>query len=108
MSEGDSKIPSAVLRAWRGLRGTAGEPSRTWLAAGAPAAVVVGFHSCQSVEAGQVAVRVNNVSGSMEVITQPEAADTVKFNDTLTFSSAEGLPSVLRPRQFAEQFMGAR
>lgn len=53
-------------------------------------------------------MRVNNVSGSMEVITQPEAADTVKFSDTLTFSSAEGLPSVLRPRQFAEQFMGAR
>jgi hypothetical protein len=37
-----------------------------------------------------------------------QAADNVKFDDTLTFSSAEGIPSVLRLRQFAEQFMGAR
>ena len=36
-----------------------------------------------------------------------QAADNVKFADTLTFSSAEGIPSVLRLRQFAEQFMGS-
>jgi hypothetical protein len=37
-----------------------------------------------------------------------QAADNVKFAKELTFSSAEGVPSVLRLRQFAEQFMGAR
>ncbi|HTR49433.1 MAG TPA: SPFH domain-containing protein [Kofleriaceae bacterium] len=70
MSDPESKIPSAVLRAWRGLRGTSG-PSRLWLAAGALVVLIIGFRSCQSVEAGEVAVRVNNVTGSMEVITQP-------------------------------------
>jgi hypothetical protein len=34
------------------------------------------------------------------------AADNVKFGESLTFSSADGIPSVLRLRQFAEQFMG--
>jgi hypothetical protein len=37
-----------------------------------------------------------------------QAAEHVKFARELTFSSAEGVPSVLRLRQFAEQFMGAR
>ena len=37
-----------------------------------------------------------------------QAADNVKFADTLTFSSADGIPAVLRLRAFAEQFMGAR
>ena len=37
-----------------------------------------------------------------------QAADNVKFGDTLTFSSADGIPAVLRLRAFAEQFMGAR
>jgi SPFH domain / Band 7 family len=36
------------------------------------------------------------------------AALNVQFAPTLTFSSAEGIPSVLRLRQFAEQFMGQR
>jgi hypothetical protein len=35
-----------------------------------------------------------------------KAAENVKFSETLTFSSADGIPSVLRLRQFAEQFMG--
>jgi regulator of protease activity HflC (stomatin/prohibitin superfamily) len=71
MSESESKIPAAVLRAWRGMRGAADAPSRLWLAAGAITATILAFHSCASIEAGQVAVRVNNVTGSMEVITQP-------------------------------------
>jgi SPFH domain / Band 7 family len=37
-----------------------------------------------------------------------QAAENVEFAKTLTFSSGEGIPSVLRLRQFAEQFMGAR
>ncbi len=36
------------------------------------------------------------------------AADNVKFAESLTFSSSDGIPSVLRLRQFAEQFMGGR
>jgi hypothetical protein len=36
------------------------------------------------------------------------AALNVQFAPILTFSSAEGIPSVLRLRQFAEQFMGQR
>lgn len=35
-----------------------------------------------------------------------QAADNIKFADTLTFSSAEGIPAVLRLRQFAVLFMG--
>jgi hypothetical protein len=37
-----------------------------------------------------------------------QAADNIEFAKALTFSSAEGIPAVLRLRQFAEQFMGAR
>jgi hypothetical protein len=37
-----------------------------------------------------------------------QAADNVKFADTLTFSSADGIPAVLRLRNFALQFMGGR
>jgi hypothetical protein len=37
-----------------------------------------------------------------------QAAGNVEFAKALTFSSAEGIPAVLRLRQFAEQFMGAR
>lgn len=35
-----------------------------------------------------------------------QAALNVKFGETLTFSSSDGIPSVLRLRHFAEQFMG--
>jgi SPFH domain / Band 7 family len=35
-----------------------------------------------------------------------QAADNVKFAETLTFSSADGIPAVLRLRNFAVQFMG--
>lgn len=37
-----------------------------------------------------------------------QAADNVKFADTLTFSDQGGIPAILRLRSFAEQFMGAR
>jgi hypothetical protein len=37
-----------------------------------------------------------------------QAAENIEFAKALTFSSAEGIPSVLRLRQFAEQFMGSR
>jgi regulator of protease activity HflC (stomatin/prohibitin superfamily) len=71
MSDNDPKIPPAVLRAWRGIKGEPGQPSRLWLLGGALAVLIIGIRSCSTIEAGQVAVRVNNVTGSMEVITQP-------------------------------------
>ncbi len=37
-----------------------------------------------------------------------KAADNVTFNKTLTFNSSDGIPAVLRLRNFARQFMGAR
>jgi len=53
------------------IRGARGEPSRLWLAAGALVLVVVAARSCTSIEAGQVAVRINNLTGATEVVTQP-------------------------------------
>jgi membrane protease subunit HflC len=53
------------------LRGARGEPSWPWLAAGALVVIVLGTRSCATVDAGQVAVRINNVTGATEVITQP-------------------------------------
>ncbi|TMQ15137.1 MAG: hypothetical protein E6J90_25910 [Deltaproteobacteria bacterium] len=53
------------------VRGARGEPSRLWLAAGALAVVIFAARSCATVEAGQVAVRINNLTGATEVITQP-------------------------------------
>lgn len=59
---------------------------------------------------GEYEVKLNALLGSPagRAYVAWRAADNVKFSDTLTFSSAEGIPSVLRLRQFAEQFMGAR
>jgi hypothetical protein len=37
-----------------------------------------------------------------------KSADNIEFSKKLTFSSAEGIPSVLRLRNFAEQFMGKK
>jgi membrane protease subunit HflC len=62
---------NAARRVFSVLRGASGEPSRLWLAAGAIVLLIVFSRSCASVEAGQVAVRVNNITGNMEVITQP-------------------------------------
>jgi regulator of protease activity HflC (stomatin/prohibitin superfamily) len=61
----------AGRKIWSFLKGAGGEPSRLWIAGAAIVMVIVGFRSCASVEAGQVAVRINNITGSTEVITQP-------------------------------------
>ncbi|MCX5744915.1 MAG: SPFH domain-containing protein [Proteobacteria bacterium] len=53
------------------LKGTGEEPSRFWLAGAALVVVILAFRSCASLDAGQVAVRINNISGAMDVITQP-------------------------------------
>lgn len=53
------------------LRGAGDQPSRLWLAGAALVVLVVAGRSCTTIEAGQVAVRINNVTGATEVITQP-------------------------------------
>ena len=59
---------------------------------------------------GEYEVKLNALLGSPSgrAYVAWRAADNVKFAETLTFSSAEGIPSVLRLRQFAEQFMNGR
>ena len=68
MSETTERARRSILSF---IRGTKGEPSRLWLAAAALVVAIVAFRSCASVEAGQVAVRINNVTGATEVVTQP-------------------------------------
>jgi len=53
------------------LRGAQDEPSRLWVVGAAVILLVLATRSCATVEAGQVAVRINNVTGGNEVITQP-------------------------------------
>ena len=53
------------------FKGAGGEPSRLWLAGAAIVVALFAFHSCTTIDAGQVAVRINNLTGATEVITQP-------------------------------------
>lgn len=57
---------------------------------------------------GEYETRLNALLGSPagRAYVAYQAADNVKFSETLTFSDQGGIPSVLRLRQFAEQFMG--
>lgn len=48
-----------------------GDPSKLWLIGAAVVVLLIGFRSCVTLEPGHVAVRVNNVTGSIETITQP-------------------------------------
>lgn len=59
---------------------------------------------------GEYEVKLNALLGSPagRAYVAYKTAANVQFAKTLSFSSAEGIPSVLRLRQFAEQFMGAR
>ncbi|MBX3155094.1 MAG: hypothetical protein KF773_03770 [Deltaproteobacteria bacterium] len=53
------------------FRGGSTQTSRLWIAGALILVAVVGVRSCASVDAGQVAVRINNITGKTEVITQP-------------------------------------
>jgi membrane protease subunit HflC len=64
-----SKNP--LPRVWQVIRGSGRAPSRLWVAAALIAVALISFRSCTTIEAGQVAVRINNVTGSIDVITQP-------------------------------------
>lgn len=44
---------------------------RLWIAGAVLTVALIGIRSCSSIDPGQVAVRVNNVTGSLETITQP-------------------------------------
>lgn len=59
---------------------------------------------------GEYEVKLNALLGSPagRAYVAYKSAANVQFSKTLSFSSGEGIPSVLRLRQFAEQFMGAR
>jgi regulator of protease activity HflC (stomatin/prohibitin superfamily) len=67
------------------IRKAGGEPSRLWLVGGALVVVVLAARSCATVEAGQVAVRINNITGSTEVITQPGLIMRLPFGIHDTF-----------------------
>ena len=59
---------------------------------------------------GEYEIKLNQLLGSPagKAYVAYKTAENVTFAKTLSFSSSEGIPSVLRLRQFAEQFMGAR
>lgn len=59
---------------------------------------------------GEYEVKLNALLGSPagKAYVAYKSAANVTFAKTLSFSSSEGIPSVLRLRQFAEQFMGVR
>lgn len=67
MSETTERAKRSILGVLRG----AGGPSRLWIAGAALVLVIIAFRSCTSIDAGEVAVRINNITGSTEVITQP-------------------------------------
>ena len=60
----DGQIPHAVAN-------DVSRRSAVWLGGAAIILVILCFRSCASIEPGQVAVRINNVTGGTEVITQP-------------------------------------
>ena len=66
-----SKSTEARDRAAGALRSLGANPSRLWIAGAAIVLVVLASRSCVTVESGHVAVRVNNLTGSVETITQP-------------------------------------
>ena len=57
---------------------------------------------------GEFEIKLNALLGSPagSAYVAYKSAENVEFAKTLTFSSSEGIPSVLRLRQFAQQFMG--
>jgi membrane protease subunit HflC len=66
MSELGERAKRSILGLFR-----RGEPSRLWIAGAALVLFIVAFRSCATIDAGEVAVRVNNITGSMDVVTQP-------------------------------------
>lgn len=61
------------------LAGFRRQRSRLWIVGAAICLLVVGFHSCAEVQPGQVAVRVNNVTGNVETLTRPGLIVSLPF-----------------------------
>jgi hypothetical protein len=53
------------------LAGFKRQKTRLWIAGAAICVVLIAFNTCAEVEPGQVAVRVNNVTGNVETLTRP-------------------------------------
>ncbi|HUQ04662.1 MAG TPA: SPFH domain-containing protein [Kofleriaceae bacterium] len=67
MSNGDK----AREQARAALKNLGGDRSKLWIVGGVVVLVLIAFRSCVNVDPGHVAVRVNNITGSVETITQP-------------------------------------
>jgi membrane protease subunit HflC len=61
------------------LSGFGKHKERLWIAGALVVVILVGMRSCTSIEPGQVAVRVNNVTGAIDTITQPGAILQLPF-----------------------------
>ncbi|MEZ4403332.1 MAG: SPFH domain-containing protein [Kofleriaceae bacterium] len=58
-------------RAEAALASMRGDRTRLWLVAAAVVTLIIATRSCVTIEPGHVAVRVNNLTGAVETITQP-------------------------------------
>jgi hypothetical protein len=66
-----SATDNARDKAEAALRSLGGNLSRLWIVGAGLVLVILAFRSCVTVEPGHVAVRVNNLTGAVETITQP-------------------------------------
>jgi membrane protease subunit HflC len=58
-------------RATEFFRGFGKQMSRLWIVGAAICLTLVGINTCSEIDPGQVAVRVNNVTGSVDTLTRP-------------------------------------
>ncbi len=61
------------------FQGFAKHKDRLWIVGAAVMLILIGTRSCTSIQPGQVAVRVNNVTGEVDTITQPGAILELPF-----------------------------
>jgi len=61
------------------LSGFGKHKERLWIAGALVVVILVGMRSCTSIEPGQVALRVNNITGAVDTITQPGAILELPF-----------------------------
>jgi SPFH domain / Band 7 family len=67
VSETNDRVPQAR----QVFQGFSKHKDRLWIVGAAVVLVLIGSRSCTSLEPGQVAVRVNNITGAVDTITQP-------------------------------------
>lgn len=76
MRDPKDKAAEAVNRL---LDGFSKQWSRLWVPAAFLVIMIISARSCTTIEPGQVAVRINNVTGSQETLTQPGLALSLPF-----------------------------